>query len=145
VSITYEEFMDRLSKSDSRISMNIRSVLLKQSLKMEADAKRNATHFPRVQTGRLRNSISGNVINFQNEDYLVLRAGGISTPSRPFTESADVVYAAIQEYGGTIEMKGGSRFIKEKRYLRNAFDKHRDRTKSLIDKAIIASLKGKDL
>lgn len=139
MSITYEEFMDRLSKADSRISMNIRSVLLKQSLKMEADAKRNATHFPRVQTGRLRNSISGNVINFQNEDYLVLRAGGISTPSRPFTESADVVYAAIQEYGG------GFQNIKEKRYLRNAFDKHINRTKSLIDKAVIASLKGKEL
>lgn len=139
MSISYEEFQQRLSDSDNRLQNNVRKVLVKQSLRMESDAKKNATNFPRVQTGRLRNSISGNVINFNQEDYLVLRAGGISTPSRPFTESADVVYAAIQEFGG------GLQNIKEKRYLRNAFDRHIKGTRILLGKAVKAALRGEDI
>ena len=139
MSITYEEFMDRLAKSDSRISANIRNILVRQSLKMEASAKRNATYFPRVQTGRLRNSIMGTVAKFGNDEFLMLRAGGFTAPSRPFSESADVVYAAIQEYGGGLQR------IKEKRYLRNAWDRHIRRTENLVDKAFLLALQGKSL
>ena len=139
MSITLEEFKKRLSEADGRMAWNIRQVLLKQSLRMEADAKRNATYFPRVQTGRLRNSIMGGVLRTQGGLALSLRAGGLSVPSRPFEESADVVYAAIQEFGG------GDQNIKEKRYLRNAFEKHLPRTERLLDKAVVSALKGKDL
>ena len=139
MSISYEEYIKRLSEASGRLAWNMRQVLVKGSMRMEADAKRNATYFPRVQTGRLRNSIMGGVLRDGNDMALVLQAGGLSTPTRPFTESADVVYAAIQEYGGGVQN------IKEKRYLRNAFEKHLPKTEKNLDKAIIAALKGKDL
>ena len=139
MSITYEEFIERLANAGGLIAWNTRFALTKGSLRMEADAKRNATYFPRVQTGRLRNSIMAGALKIGNETGLVLRAGGLSTPTRPFTESADVVYAAIQEYGG------GPQRIKEKRYLNRAFEKNLPKTEKMLDAAFLAALRGKKL
>ena len=79
----------------------------------------------------------GTVINFQEDDYLILRAGGLTTPNRPFSESADVVYAAVQEFGG-----GPNRII-PKFYLRRARDKIKPIFERDLNAAAEATLKGK--
>jgi len=78
----------------------LRRTLVKEAVRIEADAKRNATTKPRVRSGRLRNSIRVSVID--NEDgspdgpvSLRVRAGG----------KGALRYAALQEYGGTVRSK----------------------------------------
>lgn len=138
MSIGFDEFLNRLSDMEGRLTTNIRNALLKNALRMESHAKRNATSFPKVVTGRLRNSIIGTVKRFQEDEYLILRAGGLTAPTRPFSESADVVYAAIQEFGG------GQQNIKPKFYLRRARDKVLPRVDTDIQKAMSAALRGED-
>mgnify|MGYP003123738607 CR=1 FL=1 len=138
MSIGFDEFLNRLSDMEGRLTTNIRNALLKNALRMESHAKRNATSFPKVVTGRLRNSIIGTVKRFQEDEYLILRAGGLTVPTRPFSESADVVYAAIQEFGG------GQQNIKPKFYLRRARDKVLPRVDTDIQKAMSAALRGED-
>ena len=140
MSITVLQFEKILDEAEGRLIQNIRASLIKDALKMEALAKRNATSFPRVQTGRLRNSIVGSVIQFQDDEFLILRAGGQerATPASPFSTAADVVYAAIQEFGG------GTQRIKPKFYLRRARDKVLPRVNADISKAMNLALKGKD-
>ena len=138
MSIGFDEFLNRLSDMEGRLTTNIRNALLKNALRMESHAKRNATSFPKVVTGRLRNSIIGTVKRFQEDEYLILRAGGLTAPTRPFSESADVVYAAIQEFGG------GQQNIKPKFYLKRARDKVLPRVDIDIQKAMSAALRGED-
>jgi len=138
VSISFEEFSDLLDNMEGRLAKNIRTAMIKNALRMEAAAKRNATSFPKVRTGRLRNSIMGSVVRFQEDEYLILRAGGLTAPNRPFSESADVVYAAIQEFGG------GTQRIVPKFYLQRARDRVLPRFNIDLEKALEATLKGKE-
>lgn len=62
MSISIQEFEKIIDEAEGRLVQNIRASLIKNALRMEAAAKKNATSFPRVQTGRLRNSIIGSVI-----------------------------------------------------------------------------------
>ena len=136
MSISLDEFSKRLDTMDGRLAQNITKAMKKNALRMEAQAKLNATTFPKVIDNRLRSSIMGTVINFQNDDFLILRAGGLTAPSRPFSESADVVYAAVQEFGG-----GPNRII-PKFYLRRARDKIEPIFRRDLNKAAEAALKG---
>lgn len=140
MSLTLQQFTDIIDEAEGQLIQNIRASLMKNALRMEAAAKLNATSFPRVQTGRLRNSIQGSLIQFQDDEFLILRAGGQErgTPSSPFSTSADVIYAAIQEFGG------GTQRIKPKFYLKRARDKMLPRTESDISKAMSFALEGKD-
>ena len=131
-------FTTRLAEMEGRLVKNIRKAMIRNALRMERAAKRNATGFPKVVTGRLRNSIMGSVVRFQEDEYLILRAGGLTAPNRPFSESADVVYAAIQEFGG------GTQRIKPKFYLKRARDKVIPTFNADIDEAFNKALLGKD-
>ena len=147
MSITVLQFERILDEAEGRLIQNIRASLIKNALAMEGAAKKNATSFPRVQTGRLRNSIIGSVIQFQDDEFLILRAGGQERgiPSSPYSTSADVVYAAIQEFGGNSDLTGGARFIKPKFYLKRARDQRLPRVKWGITRAMNLALQGKDL
>lgn len=137
MNIGFDEFQERLAEMEGRLAENIRNALFKNALRMEKQAKINATSFPKVQTGRLRNSIIGTVLSFQDDEFLMLRAGGLSSPTRPFSESADVEYAAVQEFGGGIDN------IIPKFYLRRARDKVMPRVEADIQKAVGLALEGK--
>jgi len=139
VSLSFTMFTTRLAEMEGRLVKNIRKAMVKNALRMERAAKRNATGFPKVVTGRLRNSIMGSVVRFQEDEYLILRAGGLTAPNRPFSESADVVYAAIQEFGG------GTQRIKPKFYLKRARDKVIPTFNADINEAFNKALLGKDL
>jgi len=79
----------------------IRKKLTISGLRMEADAKKNATRRPRVRSGLLRNSIRHEVIDAEGRGLsLTLRAGNRTS----------VRYARIQEEGGIIRPKKG-RFL----------------------------------
>lgn len=139
MSLSFTMFTTRLAEMEGRLVKNIRKAMVKNALRMERAAKRNATGFPKVVTGRLRNSIMGSVVRFQEDEYLILRAGGLTAPNRPFSESADVVYAAIQEFGG------GTQRIKPKFYLKRARDKVIPTFNADINEAFNKALLGKDL
>jgi hypothetical protein len=136
VSIPFKKFVDIMDTMQGRLAKNINKAMKKNALRMEAAAKLNATTFPRVIDNRLRSSIMGTVINFQEDDYLILRAGGLTAPNRPFSESADVVYAAVQEFGG-----GPNRII-PKFYLKRARDKIEPIFRRDLEAASEAALKG---
>ena len=136
MSISFDEFTKTLGSMEGRLAKNINKAMKANALRMQTAARLNATTFPRVIDNRLRGSIMGTVINFQEDDYLILRAGGITAPSRPFSESADVVYAAVQEFGG-----GPNRII-PKFYLRRARDKIKPIFERDLKAAAEATLKG---
>ena len=136
MSISFDEFTKKLGSMEGRLAKNINKAMKANALRMQTAARLNATTFPRVIDNRLRGSIMGTVINFQEDDYLILRAGGITAPNRPFSESADVVYAAVQEFGG-----GPNRII-PKFYLRRARDKIKPIFERDLKAAAEAALKG---
>lgn len=135
--LSQSEFETRLGEMEGKLVQNIRTAMVKNALRMEKAAKQNATGFPKVVTGRLRNSIMGSVVRFQEDEFLILRAGGLTAPNRPFSESADVVYAAIQEFGG------GSQRIKPKFYLKRARDRIIPKFEHDMDIAMRRTLMGK--
>ena len=55
--ISLAQFQQRMRKADQRLVKTLFTKLRALSLKAEAEAKRNATDYPRVRTGRLRSSI----------------------------------------------------------------------------------------
>ena len=138
MSVNWRFFTEAMATMEGRLAMNITKAMKKSALRMEAQAKLNATTFPRVIDNRLRSSIMGTVINFQDDDYLILRAGGLTAPNRPFSESADVVYAAVQEFGG-----GPNRII-PKFYLRRAREKDEPNFRRDLDKAALAALRNEE-
>ena len=56
--LTFDDFIDRLRKADDRLLKTLRKKLLVIALKAEREAKKNATDYPMVRTGRLRSSIT---------------------------------------------------------------------------------------
>ena len=90
--LTFDDFIDRLRKADDRLLKTLRKKLLVIALKAEREAKKNATDYPMVRTGRLRSSITAIVDAKDGNPRAVLRAGGKSggTP---------VLYAKYVEFG----------------------------------------------
>ncbi len=90
--ISLAQFQTRMRKADQRLVKTLFTKLRALSLKAEAEAKRNATDYPRVRTGRLRSSITGLVDTKNARPRLLLVAGGN-------TKGAPVNYARFVEFG----------------------------------------------
>lgn len=90
--ISLAQFQSRMRKADQRLVKTLFIKLRALSLKAEAEAKRNATDYPRVRTGRLRSSITGLVDTKNARPRLLLVAGGN-------TKGAPVNYARFVEFG----------------------------------------------
>lgn len=90
--LTFDDLINRLNKADNRLLKTLRKKLTIIALKSEREAKKNATDYPKVRTGRLRSSITGIVDAKDGNPRAVLRAGGNSggTP---------VLYAKYVEFG----------------------------------------------
>ena len=90
--LTFDDFISRIDKADNRLLKTLRTKLTIIALKSEREAKKNATDYPKVRTGRLRSSITGIVDAKDGNPRAVLRAGGNSggTP---------VLYAKYVEFG----------------------------------------------
>tara|TARA_Y100000401_G_scaffold14889_1_gene10071 strand:+ start:112 stop:510 length:399 start_codon:yes stop_codon:yes gene_type:complete len=110
---SFDQFLKTQQKASRRLITELNRILSTSALRMERDAKINATSFPRVQTGRLRSSIHGLIDAPQGSSRLILRAGGQSGGS-------DVDYAKYQEFG--------TRFIQPPRlFLGRAVLRERER------------------
>ena len=90
--ISLAQFQDRMRRADQRLIKALFQRLRVLSLKAEAEAKRNATDYPRVRTGRLRSSITGLVSTKDASPRMILMAGGN-------TKGAPVRYAKFVEFG----------------------------------------------
>ena len=111
--LSFDQFIKGTQKAQRRLIKDLNNILLKRALRMERDAKKNATSFPKVRTGRLRSSIMSLTDAPQGTPRIVLRAGGQSAGS-------DVDYAKYQEFG--------TRFIRPPRlFLGKAVMRERDR------------------
>ena len=146
MSISFDDFLKRVKGSGELLFNNTNIAMTKNALRMEADGKLNATTFPRVQTGRLRNSIQGIVgTDFSGNLMLILRAGGLNFAgdNPTINPPADVEYAKIQEEGGTSFFMGRDIQIIPKFYLRRARDKNLSKYKEDITKAGKLALEGK--
>jgi len=135
-----EVFKSGLRKYSEIINDEFQKALQKSVLVVEREAKKNIKSISLIDTGRLMNSITGQVK--KNKGVV----------------GSNVEYAAIHEYGGRTKphvirpknKKGlfwpgvahpvktvyhpGSK-IKEKRYLRGALEKSRTRIQEYMDKA----------
>lgn len=112
--ISLQQFQHRMRRADQRIVKTLFQKLRILSLKGEAEAKRNATDYPRVRTGRLRSSITGLVDTKNARPRMLLVAGGN-------TKGAPVNYAKFVEFG-TKTKKGGTG-IAPRLFMGRAFQK----------------------
>lgn len=111
--LSFDQFVKGAQKANRRLIKELNAILQKSALRMERDAKKNATSFPKVRTGRLRSSILGLVDSPQGTPRIVLRAGGQNAGS-------DVDYAKYQEFG--------TQFIQPPRlFLGKAVSREKDR------------------
>lgn len=106
--ITLAQFQTRMRNADRRLIKTLFQRLRVLSLKAEAEAKRNATDYPRVRTGRLRSSITGLVSTKDARPRMILIAGGN-------TKGAPVNYARYVEFG--------TRYIKPRLFMGRAMKK----------------------
>ena len=106
--ITLAQFQQRMRRADRRLIKTLFLKLRALSLKAEAQAKRNATDYPRVRTGRLRSSITGLVDTKNAKPRLLLVAGGN-------TKGAPVNYARFVEFG--------TRYIRPRLFMGRAMQK----------------------
>ena len=90
--LTCDDFIKRIDKADNRLLKTLRKKLTIIALKSEREAKKNATDYPKVRTGRLRSSITGIVDAKDGNPRAVLRAGGNSG-------GVPVLYAKYVEFG----------------------------------------------
>jgi hypothetical protein len=106
----------------------VRKALVPVGYKAARDAKKNATTAPKVRTGALRNSINSRV--FVDGSNVRLELG------------ASMVYAPIQEYGGTIlyQARKGATVLRGNRYLGKAMDLAVDNAKTSLTAAVTAYL-----
>lgn len=75
MAISYTEFQDRIAMTYGRLRNNLIISSIKASFEMERLAKNNARSYPKVVTGRLRNSIQGVTDHDQGTIKIGLRAG----------------------------------------------------------------------
>ena len=106
--ITLAQFQSRMRNADRRLIKTLFQRLRALSLKAEAEAKRNATDYPRVRTGRLRSSITGLVSTKDARPRMILMAGGN-------TKGAPVNYAKFVEFG--------TRYIRPRLFMGRAMKK----------------------
>tara|TARA_R100001230_G_C5630879_1_gene138571 strand:- start:145 stop:732 length:588 start_codon:yes stop_codon:yes gene_type:complete len=100
--ISIEEFARRIDDiRKNRLYKALHQFAVKKAARAEKFAKKNAKENLRVRTGRLRSSIQARVIPGRPVTGFELRAGG---------GSAQVSYARIHEYGGTIRPRN-SKFL----------------------------------
>ena len=120
--LSFEDFLKRIREADNRLIEELERILTVSALRMERDAKLNATSYPKVRTGRLRSSITGLIDAPMGVPRVVLRAGGSSS-------NRDVDYAEYVEFG--------TRYIKPRLFIGRAVDAERerlpDRLSSLLD------------
>ena len=90
--LTFDDFIKRIDKADNRLLKTLRKKLTIIALKSEREAKKNATDYPKVRTGRLHSSITGIVDAKDGNPRAVLRAGGNSG-------GVPVLYAKYVEFG----------------------------------------------
>jgi len=93
------EFERLLASMPERVEARVRKVAAQTGLRMEREAKINATRRLRTRTGTLRRSIIAPVKPDADGLVVALSAGGA------VQGAADVVYARIQEYGGVVTPK----------------------------------------
>ena len=123
--LSFNDFLKRVREADNRLLQELERVLIRSALRMERDAKINATSDPLVRTGRLRSSITGLVDAPLGSPRVVLRAGGS-------TSGQDVDYAEFVEFG--------TRFIRTRLFLGRAVNAESerlpDRLSSLLNVAL---------
>tara|TARA_A200000159_G_scaffold72626_1_gene67377 strand:+ start:417 stop:818 length:402 start_codon:yes stop_codon:yes gene_type:complete len=90
--LTLDDFVSKGQKADRLLLRTLRKKLRILALKAEREAKKNATDYPKVRTGRLRSSITGIVGARRGNLRALLRAGGNSG-------GAPVLYAKYVEFG----------------------------------------------
>ena len=90
--LTFDDFVSRGERADRLLLKTLRKKLRVLALKAEREAKKNATDYPKVRTGRLRSSITGIVGARRGNLRALLRAGGNSG-------GAPVLYAKYVEFG----------------------------------------------
>ena len=123
--LSFDDFLKRMKIASSNLLKELESELMKSALRMERDAKLNATTYPKVRTGRLRSSINGLVDSKQGTPRILLKAG---------STSADVNYAEYVEFG-TI-------YIKPRLYLGRAVAGERDRLPDRLADLLSVALEG---
>jgi hypothetical protein len=127
--LSFNDFLQRVKKADNVLIKELEKILTTSALRMERDAKINATSYPKVgESGRLRSSITGLVDAPLGSPRVVLRAGGSSSGS-------DVDYADYIEFG--------TRYIKPRLFLgravRSESERLPDRLSSLLNVSLGAS------
>lgn len=90
--ISLAQFQHRMRRADKQLIKTLFIKLRALALMAESDAKKNATTYPKVRTGRLRSSITGLVDTKNASPRMILRAGGN-------TRGAPVKYARFMEFG----------------------------------------------
>ena len=90
--LTFDDLIKRLNKADKRLLETLQQKLMIVALKAERGAKRRATKYPKVRTGRLRSSITAITDAKDGNPRAILRAGGNSGGS-------PVLYAKYVEFG----------------------------------------------
>ncbi|QDP50721.1 MAG: hypothetical protein Unbinned627contig1001_38 [Prokaryotic dsDNA virus sp.] len=125
--ISLAQFQTRMRKADQRIVKTLFIKLRALSLKAEAEAKRNATDYPRVRTGRLRSSITGLVDTKNARPRMLLVAGGN-------TKGAPVNYAKFVEFG-TKRMR--PRFFMGRAMQKIERDQVLDELRNLLNLALV--------
>lgn len=123
--LSFDDFLKRMKIASSNLLKELELELMKSALRMERDAKLNATTYPKVRTGRLRSSINGLVDSKQGTPRILLKAG---------STSADVNYAEYVEFG-TI-------YIKPRLYLGRAVAGERDRLPDRLADLLSVALEG---
>ena len=132
--LSFNQFIDVLNKTPNKLIKELGRIMIKTALNMEKQAKRNATVDPKVRTGRLRASITGQVLMKLGEPRIVLRAGGSSIRGVSGGVS-DVNYARKIEEG--LENIRYPRF-----FLRKAFDKEGRTLENDLQKALLRASNG---
>ena len=123
--LSFSDFLNRVKKADRKLLKELEQMLIRSALRMERDAKKNATSKPKVQTGRLRSSITGLVDAPLGSPRVVLRAGGSSSGS-------DVDYAEYVEFG--------TRYIKPRLFLGRAVRSESERLPDRLSSLLSVSL-----
>ena len=90
--LTFDDLINRLRKADENLLKTLRQKLMVIALKAERSAKRRATRYPKVRTGRLRSSITAITDSKDGNPRALLRAGGNSG-------GVPVLYARYVEFG----------------------------------------------
>ena len=125
--LSFDDFLKRAQKADQRLLRELTKRLTIISLKLERQAKKNATEDPSVRTGRLRSSITGFVDAPMGTPRVVLRAGGSSS-------NQDVDYAKYVEFG--------TRYIRPRLFLGRAINAERERLDDQLSDLLNVSLGG---